>query len=131
MELLASKRVSILFTFITVLLIHFDGFCQSSVIQRKININIENKTVDEVLDIISKKGRIYFSYNSAIVDKNKIVSRLNERSISINDVISLLFDDEIEPIGAGKYVILRRKSKEVEVKEPEKKKFKSKELDTQ
>jgi hypothetical protein len=116
MELLASKRGSTFIISIVLLLTHLSGFCQNSVIHRKINIYIENKTVEEVLDVISKKGRLYFSYNSAIIDKNRVVSSLKEKNISINDVISLLFDDKIEPIGAGKYVILKPKSFEIEKK---------------
>jgi hypothetical protein len=116
---LASKKGSIFIFFITIFLIHFSGFGQNSILQRKINIHVENKTVEEVLDLISKKGRLYFSYNSAIIDKNKVVSSFNEKSITIRDAISLLFEDEIKPIGAGKYVILRQNSKDLEIKEPE------------
>ncbi len=117
MELLASKRGSTFIISIILLFTHLNGFTQNSIIQRKINIDIENKSVEEVLDVISKKGRLYFSYNSAIINKSRIVTSLKEKNISVNDAISLLFDDKIEPIGAGKYVILRPKSFEVEKKE--------------
>ena len=117
MELLASKRASTFIITIIFLLLQINGFSQNSVLQKKINIKVENKKVEDVLDIISKKGRLYFSYNSAIIDKNRILPSIKEKSITINDLIVKIFDDEIEPVGTGKYVILRQKAQKEEKKE--------------
>jgi len=114
MEVLASKRVSTFIFSIIFSLLQINGFSQSSVLQRKINIKVENKKVEKVLDIISKKGRLYFSYNSSIIDKERVIQNLNERNIAVKDLLIKLFEGKIEPVGAGKYVILRPKAKEEE-----------------
>lgn len=119
MELPASKKVTALFFFTLFLLIHFNALGQGSVLKRKISINVENKTVGEVLDIISKKGKFYFSYNSDIVDKNKRIPFLKEKNITVKSLLTKVIGDNIEPVETGKYVILRAKVAKKEEKSPD------------
>lgn len=102
---------------------------QSPILNKKISINVQEKNLDEVLDVISKKGKFYFSYNSEIIDKSKVIS-LNESDLSIGQLIDKLFDGKIEAIASGKYIILKPKSKEEKKKDEPKEEIKTPEEKT-
>jgi len=108
MELRASKKgFPVFLTFVLIIFIQSALYSQNSILQRKISIYAENKRIEEILEIISKKGHFYFSYNSDIFEKDKIIPVLNEKNATIKSIIEKIFDKNIEPIETGKYIILR------------------------
>lgn len=112
MELRANKKgLPVLLTFTFILFIQFTLSAQNNILLRKISVNAENKRIEELLEIISKKGHFYFSYNSDIFEKGKIIPVLNEKNATIKSIIEKIFDKNIEPIETGKYIILRSVSK--------------------
>ncbi|MDF1550470.1 MAG: hypothetical protein P1P88_21795, partial [Bacteroidales bacterium] len=107
MELANKKGITFLFISCLLLLLQINGLAQNSLLARKISINIENTKIEDALDLISKKGRFYFSYNSAIFEEEKIIPSLKENNVSVKSLIEKIFDDKIEAFETGKYIILK------------------------
>ncbi len=78
-----------------------------SILNRTITIQVNRQRLDNVLEIISNKGNFYFSYNSAILKKDSIVS-FNYDSKTVNAVLHSLFDDTYEFRESGNYIIIRK-----------------------
>ena len=46
-------------------------FSQSSILDKKISLSIQNKSIAAILETMEKKGGFTFSYNNSILDENK------------------------------------------------------------
>lgn len=81
-------RNTLLFLFVTV----FQALAGSSFSQTtKLNLEMKNATVREVLSKIEENSNFYFLYNEELVDVNRKVS-LSIKNESIENVLSRLFD---------------------------------------
>jgi TonB-linked SusC/RagA family outer membrane protein len=59
----------------------------------KISLNLENSTVEKVLQTIEEKSDYYFLYNNRLIDVDRKVS-VRVRNTSISDVLDELFESE-------------------------------------
>jgi hypothetical protein len=82
------------------------GFGQS-VLNRTVTLDVNRQRLDQVLEIISNKADCYFSYSSAVVRKDSLVS-FSVRNKTIKEVLSLLFNSSFEFRESGAYVIIRK-----------------------
>jgi hypothetical protein len=82
---------------------------QSSVpfLERTITITFKNERLDAVLKKISEKGGFTFSYNSSIVQNEKIINKVFTQK-TIREILDELFEGTIQYKARGKYVILTK-----------------------
>ncbi len=103
-----AKRHFILIVFYFFVL--FGIKAQSVDLQQKININVVDKPLKEVLDEISSKAQVLFSYSNEQVDDNRIVS-IVARNMELKLVLNKLFRDlNIEYIIVEKQIVLKSKT---------------------
>lgn len=78
-----------------------------SLLNRNINLDVNQQRLDQVLEILSNKGNFYFSYNSNIIRKDSLVS-LHVTNKSVKQILDQLFPDHFEFRESGNYIIIRR-----------------------
>jgi CarboxypepD_reg-like domain len=96
--------------FLVVLFLSFyGGICLGqSVLYRTISFDVEKQRLDNVLEIISNKGNFYFSYKSNIIKQDSLVT-LSIQNKPVREVLIILFQDRLEYLESGNYLILRYK----------------------
>lgn len=98
------KKYSLSFIFLISLAITSQA---QGLLSMTINIEVTRQRLDKTLEILSHKGRFYFSYSSSIVKKDSIVS-INATNVMLKDVLDQLFGNGFEFIENGNYIIIRR-----------------------
>jgi hypothetical protein len=78
-----------------------------NLLSRTISVQANRQRLDNVLEIISNKGNFYFSYNSAIIKKDSLVT-FNYSGKTVKAVLSSLFDETYEFKESGNYIIIRK-----------------------
>ena len=98
---------AIYLVFLLLIIFHFDIIAQEIDLNKKISVVVKNKTLRSVLDEISKKGAVLFSYSNQQIDDNQKVS-LIARKQSIESIFSKLFGElDIDFLVVEKQVILK------------------------
>lgn len=77
------------------------------ILSRNISLEINRQRIDRVLELLSNKGRFYFSYSSSIVKKDSIIS-ISVSNKPLKEVLDQLFGTGFEFIENGNYIIIRR-----------------------
>ncbi len=105
-KVVSFKKFASLFS----LLIFFyaNGFAEGKVLQKKISISVQNSSTEAVLDLIAEKANCLFSYNSDIIDNQKVVS-IDTKNTELYKIIDQIFDGKIEALESGRYIILKKK----------------------
>ncbi len=88
-------------------LLPFLSFCQTSILERNVNLKVQNAPLSDVLKSISQQANFYFSYNSNILDATKKVSVFAE-SQSVRGVTRTILGDNYEFKEKGNYLIIRK-----------------------
>ncbi|MCG2617810.1 secretin and TonB N-terminal domain-containing protein [Terrimonas sp. NA20] len=76
-------------------------------LSKNVSIDVNRQRVDRVLELLSNKGRFYFSYSSSIIRKDSIVS-INVYNKPLKEVLDQLFGNGYEFVENGNYIIIRR-----------------------
>ncbi|MET0462537.1 MAG: hypothetical protein ABW007_05270 [Chitinophagaceae bacterium] len=76
-------------------------------LSRNVSLDMNRQRVDRVLELLSNKERFYFSYSSAIIKKDSIIS-ITVSNKPLKEVLYQLFGDGYEFIENGHYIIIRR-----------------------
>jgi hypothetical protein len=76
-------------------------------LERIISINLENERVEVALKKISAQAGFTFSYNSSIIDGDKVINQ-TFKSKSVREILDQLFNGAIQYKARGKYVILTK-----------------------
>ncbi|KYP15046.1 MAG: hypothetical protein A1D16_01250 [Flavihumibacter sp. CACIAM 22H1] len=76
-------------------------------LNKVIQISVNNQSVPDVLEIVSNKGNFYFSYNSNIIRKDSLVT-ITPGSRTVRSILELLFPQGFEFKESGQYIIIRR-----------------------
>jgi len=79
-----------------------------NILNKKISINVSQKKIPEALQVISKEGNFYFSYDSRIVNNDTTIS-LHMPNATVQDVLNKIFPGAMDYIENGNYLILRRR----------------------
>jgi len=77
-----------------------------SLLDKQVTIDVKRQRLDQVLEIISNQGQFYFSYNSAIIKKDSLVSLSISKPLM--QVLQALLPDHYEFRESGNYVIIRK-----------------------
>lgn len=89
------------------LLFFTEGVAQTAILERPINLKVQNAALGDVLKTVSQQGNFYFSYNSNILDAQKKVSVFAE-SQSVRGVMRTVLGDNYELKEKGNYLIIRK-----------------------
>jgi hypothetical protein len=76
-------------------------------LDRTLSVEFRQQRLDNVLEILSNKGNFYFSYNSAILKKDSLIT-LTVQDKPIRQILDLIFHGNLEYKESGNYIILRR-----------------------
>ena len=98
------KKIWLLFLFTFSLIA---GVHAQNILNKKISINVSQKRLPEVLQVISREGDFYFSYDSRIVNKDTIISL--HMNATVQDVLNKVFAGAMDFIENGNYLILRKR----------------------
>ena len=77
------------------------------ILSRTITLDVNRQRLDQVLELLSNKGNFNFSYSSAIVRKDSLVT-LRVQNKTVGEVLRILFNDSYEFRESGTYVIIRK-----------------------
>ncbi len=82
-------------------------------LSKRISVAVENKTLQETIELIAAEGKISFSYNSNILSNEQKVS-LNETNKMLSEILSKLFSgSNITFKAVGETIVLTPKSNEI------------------
>ena len=76
-------------------------------LERIVTINFENEKLEDALRKISDRAGFTFSYNSKIIDGERIINQ-DFHSKTVREVLDQLFDGAISYKARGKYIILAK-----------------------
>ncbi len=103
MKIRRNKLTTILLFLITCTF--YKGYGQQ-LLQKKISINITNKTTEFILDVLEKEGGFYFSYNSNIIQGDKIHS-INAQHKTIEHILIQLLGTAYKYEEKDGYIIIK------------------------
>jgi hypothetical protein len=76
-------------------------------LERTISISFRNERLDAALKKISEKGGFTFSYNSSIIQNEKIINKSFDQK-TVREILDELFEGTIQYKARGKYIILTK-----------------------
>lgn len=82
------------------------SLCAQSILDRAVPVECKEERLGRVLKMLSHTGDFYFSYNSAILDKDSLVT-LPAANRTLRQTLNLLFQGRLEYLENGRYIILR------------------------
>ena len=77
-----------------------------SILKKKISLDVKNQSLEKTLDLISKKGGFYFSYNSNIINQDSIVSYICSKK-TVELILKDILPENIVLLESGKHLILK------------------------
>ncbi|HZY81821.1 MAG TPA: STN domain-containing protein [Cyclobacteriaceae bacterium] len=89
------------------------SLAQTSILDRKIDVSFKNEKVTTVLNRIGQLGNFSFSYNSAIISNDDVVT-IEMKNAPIREILNEVFKGSMAYKEKGSHVILNR----VTVKQP-------------
>ncbi|MBN9380685.1 MAG: carboxypeptidase-like regulatory domain-containing protein [Chitinophagaceae bacterium] len=97
-----------------------------SVLDKQLTVDFRQQRLDKTLETLSRMGDFYFSYSSALLRRDSLVT-LSAQGKTVRQILDLLFHGSVEYKENGNYIILRRappKPKEISTPpDPEEKKY--------
>jgi len=101
-------------TRLIILLLFISGYCSAQVttvdyrrnLSKGVSLNVKQERVGNVLQMISKAGGFYFSYNGVLFRQDSLVS-LNVKNVPVREVLDRLFDGKVDYKENAGYIILR------------------------
>lgn len=101
-----SKKIALLL-FLCICV--FEAFAQKNPLDKEITLNISDRKLEEILQVIEKVGNFTFVYNNELFDENKICS-VNSVNKSIRQILISLFGEQFIFQLVGNHVIIKKKS---------------------
>jgi len=83
---------------------------ETPVLERSITVTIQQLKLTDALKVIADEGNFTFSYNSSILDGNRVVS-YNFTNKTVREILNEIFKGTIEYKVRGKYIILTKSTK--------------------
>ena len=88
------------------LFINFIGF-SGNPLTKKISVNFKNIKIETALDELQTLGNIYFSYNSKVINTEKIIT-YNSENKNISIILTGILGKGFEYKHRGKYIIIQK-----------------------
>src|SRR5688500_4652303 len=92
------------FVVMILLLVAYAGEAQN-ILNKNLSIEANRQRLADVLEVISNKGNFYFSYNSALVKKDSLVSVAAANGKTVREILNSLFPQGYEFRESGNYLI--------------------------
>lgn len=89
----------------------------NSVLDRKITLEVKHETIPAILDILSAKAGVFFSYNASLIDSEKRTD-LTATDRPIRQVLDLIFEGKYSYLAMDEQIIITLKQAE-EIKKNE------------
>lgn len=99
---------------LVILLLFISGYCTAQVttvdyrrnLSKGVTLNVKQERVSTVLQMMSKAGGFYFSYNGVLFKQDSLVS-LNVKNVPIREVLDQIFEGKVDYKENAEYIILR------------------------
>jgi len=98
---------SLLFLFLSIALFSSQGYCQK-LLEKKINLEVQNSTLENLLLDIQNQGNFYFVYNPNDFSPDSLVN-VHIVNSSVKQVLGGLFQDEFTFKEYGQHVLIFKK----------------------
>lgn len=108
MAVIMNNRLYISLIIVLYSLVSFQGMGQENHLQKKITIEVNNQQLQYALDAIAEEGKFNFSYHSAIIDEDSMVSFAAKRK-QVEKILKDVLPSNIEFRAVGTHVILLEK----------------------
>src|ERR1700733_7840293 len=82
---------------------------QDDLLNRPVRLKVKEKRLDKMLEQLSDQQHIIFSYDSRIIQKDKLVT-LTVTESTLRKVLAMILGNGYDFRSAGDYVIVRKKS---------------------
>ena len=97
------KAVSII---ILSLLFSTDSYSQNDILNKKVSLSFNNKTVEEVLLLLGKEANCQFAYNTELIPVDSVINyQTNDQSV--RSVLDQLFNKSISYKERGRFIVLQ------------------------
>lgn len=101
-------------TKLIILLLFISAYCSAQVstvdsrgnLSKGVSLNVKQERVSTVLQMLSKAGGFYFSYNGVLFRQDSLVN-LNVKNVPLREVLDRLFDGKVDYKENAEYIILR------------------------
>ncbi|MBB6236881.1 hypothetical protein HDC90_001496 [Pedobacter sp. AK013] len=101
-------------TKLIILLLFISGYCTAQVntvdyrrnLSKRVSLNVKQERVGHVLQMLSKAGGFYFSYNGVLFSQDSLVN-LNVKNVPVREVLDQLFNGKVDYKENAEYIILR------------------------
>lgn len=77
-----------------------------SLLEKPVTLSVKQKSVEETLNLISKQGGFFFSYNSNLFNKDSIIT-LNVQKKTVRQTLDVLFKGEFEYKESKNHIIIQ------------------------
>jgi hypothetical protein len=106
---MGALKSRILLSILLAFLFSFQLAAQSNMLKKKIDFSVQDERLEDILFQIADIGGFSFSYNTALLPIDSIIT-LNVKESTINDVLKVLLGQELElKISGNHMVILKTK----------------------
>jgi hypothetical protein len=85
---------------------------QEDWLDKPVRLKVSHKKLEKVLEELSRKENFHFSYNSSILQKDRLVT-LTVRESTLREALAMMLGEDYAFRETGNYVILRKKTGEV------------------
>ncbi len=85
------------------------NFCtaQNSVLQQSVNVKFSDKSINEALNILTKKTNYYFSYDLRIIPNKKIFS-INKKNVPLKSILDSIFTKHAHYQIIGNHIVITK-----------------------
>ena len=103
-----NLNLKLLLTFLALFCCRTLVSAQDELLDKRVNLKTINDKLDKVLDELSRAGDFRFSYQSDILDKDRMIT-LTIGKNTLSEVLGFMLGKEYEFLETGNYVIIRKK----------------------
>lgn len=97
-----------------ILLLFISGYCFAQQtkddyrrnLSKRVSLSVQQTPLREVLQLLSKAGEFYFSYNGQLFNQDSLIS-LKVRNVPVRDVLDQVFAGKVDYKENAEYIILR------------------------
>ncbi|HWB25876.1 MAG TPA: hypothetical protein VG738_10375 [Chitinophagaceae bacterium] len=103
----AFARLKFFLCLLTIIMLYAGKLDAETLLDRTISLEVKSETLQKTLELISRQGEFYFSYNSNIVNSDSIVS-VTAVDTKVKQVLLKLFNNSYEFSETGNYIIIKK-----------------------
>ncbi|PMD90741.1 hypothetical protein BWI97_22460 [Siphonobacter sp. BAB-5405] len=75
-------------------------------LERLVSLDVHNERLPRVLQVLSQRGNFNFSYHSALISENRLVT-LRATNVSVREALNQLFKGTLQYHSRGNHIVLR------------------------